>query len=80
MTREERLREREGEIVHQIEILRAEFSNKAMPLSRELMDLRESRDRRRFHHNGVEYEYTGPMPTYLLPEERAGRGTDREGS
>lgn len=69
--REEKLREREYWLITQMRIIQQEAMLKLKPLSEELTLLRESRDRPIVKlENGLIYQYTGPMPTYLLPEEK----------
>jgi hypothetical protein len=68
--REERIDERERYLIRQIEILRQEYINRCKPFGEELAAIRLSRGPQDVFVDGKVFHYTGPLPPYLLPEER----------
>lgn len=68
--REDALNEREAWIVRQLQELQEEYRRDAMPLAKELRELREHRDGITITIGDKTYLYTGPGMPYKLPGER----------
>lgn len=67
----QRLNEREAQLIADIKRIQQESQTSLRPLAEELVLLREHRDGRLVEFpDGKVFEYTGPRPDYKLPEER----------